>query len=298
LHQRQHPFELHPLPNEILTYSLKHILVAVDLSETSLCAVDTAVSIARKNGAALTIVNAMEPVYRIDDTEVSGQSSYDSAGDVLQALAGSIEHAHELIPRVVQESATVIDLVVRTAISGSCDLIVIGTHGASGYRDGFAGSNCYGVMKYALCPVLAVPPRNRTTSFNRPLYPIRPVSGALARFDILQAFLGRASQTDVLGLSYRKMERETRVLEKIVTEVERGAPADRGSIRTAWGRGEGLSDDVLQYAQQQSSDLIVVTDVLDMTAKAGYIGPHAQKIINCAKIPVLSIKGAAVPSYA
>jgi len=287
-----------PLTKRTLKYFLKHILVAVDLSETSLGAVDMAVAIARKNGAALTIVNAIEPVYRVDETDTAGLSHHDSAGDVLQALAGSIEHAYELTPQVVQERSPVIDLVVRTAVSSSADLIVIGTHGASGYRDGFAGSNCYGVMKYALCPVLSVPPRSRVTSFSKPLYPIRPVSGALARFNVLQPFLGRPSQTDVLGLSYRKMERETKVLEKIVSEVDRSSLAERASICTAWGRGESLSDDVLQYAQQQSSDLIVVTDVLDMTAKAGYIGPHAQKIINCSKIPVISIKGAAVPSYA
>jgi len=217
---------------------------------------------------------------------------------VLQALLGSIQHVHEIKPRLVQRKGNVAEAIIRVSIEEHSDLIVMGTHGASGYRDGFVGSTTYSVMKYAECPVLSIPPKRKFSCFTRAVFPIRPVSGALARYDVLCHFLGRHSKVDVLGLSYRKMERGTRVLEKIVEEIGRQIEADGVDVNTAWGGGEGISEDVLHHAQQSLNDLIVVTSLLDVANKPGFIGPHTQKIIHSARIPVLSTKGVGVPSYA
>jgi len=173
----------------------------------------------------------------------------------------------------------------------------MGTHGASGYRDGFIGSNTYSVMKHAYCPVLSIPPKRKFIHFSNAVFPIRPASGALARYDVLCHFLTRQSTVDVLGLSYRKMETGTRVLEKIVGEINTKVESDGVHIKTAWGSGKGIAEDVMHHVQQSLNDLIVVTSLLDVANKPGFIGPHTQKIIHSSRIPVLSTKGIGVPSY-
>lgn len=281
-----------------MNYQISKILVPVDLSEASLNALETCISLAKRHGATIILMNVVEPKYsNRDESDVFKISSLSNSKDVLHALIGSIQYAHDLKPHLLQREGAVSEHIIMASIEETVDLIVMGTHGASGYRDGYMGSNTYNVMKNVSCPVLSLPSRRKFNSFKKIVFPIRPVSGALSRYDVLCHFLNNQASIDVLGISYRKMERDTNVLEKIVEEIADRVEPDRIKIKTSWGNGDGISEDILSHVQQASNDLIVVTNLLDVTTKNGFIGPHAQKIVNCSKIPVLSITGIGVPSY-
>lgn len=278
-------------------YQIRKIVVPVDLSETSLNALDTAVSIAKTNRASIYLLNVIEASFDLLHDEQLFSSGLSHTSDVLNALAGAIQHTNDLLPEVVQIEGNVSDTIVKFVLSHQCDLVVMGSHGASGYRDGFVGSNTYLVMKNSACPVLSIPPKRKFLSFKKVLFPIRPVSGALMRYDVVSPLLSSNAYMDVLGLSYRKMERETNVLDKIIGEINNQIAEDRVRVNINWNKSAVITEDILQFSQQNNSDLIVVTSVLDVTTKPGFIGPHSQKIINCSKIPVLNIKKLAVPSW-
>src|SRR6476620_4355433 len=162
-------------------YHIQRILVPIDLSETSLNALDAAVAIAQKHKAQILLLNVIESGFDSfsDDTGFFSVASMTNSSDVLTALAHAIQHTSELGPRVLQAEGNVVDTVLKTSLTCQADLIVMGTHGASGYRDSFIGSNTYNVIKHAHCPVLSIPPGRKYLNFRRPLFPIRPVSGAL-----------------------------------------------------------------------------------------------------------------------
>lgn len=278
-------------------YHIRKIVVPVDMSETSLNALDAAVSIAKRHGAKLYLLNIVEHNFDLLQEDPVFSTSVSNTIDVLNALAGAIQHANDVTPEVVQAEGNVTDNIIKFSLGKACDLIVMGTHGASGYRDGFIGTNTYSVMKYAACPVLSIPPKRKFLSFKKVLFPIRPVSGALNRYDVVSHLLSGSSSMDVLGLSYRKMERETNVLDKILDEIREQLAEDGIRVNVNWNRSTAITDDILEFSQANSSDLIIITSVLDITTKPGFIGPYSQKIINCSKIPVLSIKKLAVPSW-
>jgi nucleotide-binding universal stress UspA family protein len=278
-------------------YHIRKIVVPVDLSETSLNALETAVALARKHEASLYLLNVIENNFDLLQDEVLYSSSLVNSADVLSALAGAIQHANDIKPEVVQIEGNVTDTIVKFSLTHQSELIIMGTHGASGYRDGFMGSNTYSVMKHATCPVLSVPPKRKFLSFKKILFPIRPVSGALMRYDVVSHLHSGNSSMDVLGLSYRMMERDTNVLDRIVDEIKDKLIADKIKVNINWNKGNAIPDDILQFSQENNSDLIIVTSVLDVTTKPGFIGPHSQKIINCSRIPVLNIKKLAVPSW-
>ena len=195
-----------------MSYQISKILVPVDLSDTSFNALENCITLAKKHNAAITVLNIVEPRLNREEGDIFHVSSLSASKDVLHALLGSIQHTHDVNPVLIQKEGNVAEQIIRTALVEQADLIVMGTHGASGYRDGFIGSNTYAVMKNVLCPVLCIPPRKKFNSFKKVAFPIRPVSGALSRYDVLCHFLSGGSGIDVLGLSYRKMERETKVL--------------------------------------------------------------------------------------
>jgi len=290
----------HEIRAVTMSYYIKKIIVPVDLSETSLNALDVAVALAKKHKAFIYVLNVIEPNFGIfsEDYDSSFSHGKMNTKDVLDALINSIVHVHGVEPKLIQEEGHVVDQVIKLTFLEQCDLIVMGTHGASGFREGFVGSNTYSVIKHSNCPVLSIPTKKKYSTFKKILFPIRPVTGALSKYDIVSPFLNKQSNIEVLGLSYKQIEKETNVLDKIVEEVKDSIDKDKIYVNTAWGSGNNISEDILNYSQQNLFDLIVSTPILDITSKSGFIGPHAQKIINSARVPILTIKAIGVPAYA
>lgn len=271
-------------------YTIQNILVPMDLSETSLNALHTAVSLAKKHRADVHLLYVEEALPGAFDSHADVFLSSQANMDVLIALAGSVNQAEGILPTVMEEEGNVVECIIRAGIKTQCDLIVMGTHGASGFRDGFIGTNAYNVIKYSACPVLTIPPKRKFTSFKKILFPIKPISGAFLPYDVASHFLASNSLIDVLGLSYLKIERETDVLDKIVEEFRDRWENEKVKIQTAWSQGTSVANDILQFAQQTAPELIVLTSVLDAIPKANFIGPNAQKVINGSRVPVLHIK--------
>ena len=279
-------------------YKLKNILVPLDLSETSLNALQTAVALAKKHDARIHLLYVDETILTLTHLPADFAGSTNGNQDVLSALSSSIKYENGVSPMVTVEKGCVVEAIARKSSAMQCDLIVMGSHGASGFRDDYIGSNAYDVIKYAMCPVLVVPPKRRFVSFRKVLFPIRPVSGALIPYKVAAHFLAAKSMVDVLGLSQLNIEKETTMLDKIVSEIEEEVATDKVNMKTFWSNGQSVAADVLQFAQQNNSDLIVLTHALDAIPKPNFIGPHAQKVIHCSKIPLLSIKGMGVQSSA
>jgi nucleotide-binding universal stress UspA family protein len=283
-----------------MSYQINKILVPIDLTESSLNALETAISLAKKHGSLLYILNVEEPNFVIfsDEPDLLSTSYKKNSIDILEALINSITHVHALQPKLITNDGNVTEQIIKVCFSEQCDLIVMGSYGASGFREGFIGSNTYAVMKYAICPVLSVPVKKNYLSFKKVVFPIRPVSGALNKYDVVCHFLGSNSVIDVLGLSYKRRENETTILNKIVEEVKEKLQSDKVSVTTVWGTGDTVSEDVINYSNQINPDMVVITPILDITTKNGFVGPHAQKIIHTCKSAVLSIKTIGVPAYA
>ena len=66
----------------------------------------------------------------------------------------------------------------------------------------------------------------------------------------------------------------------------------------SWSKGVGIADDVLLHSLEEENDLIIISSALDVTNKQQFIGPYTQKILNNAKVPVLTIKKSGVPALA
>lgn len=279
-------------------YKICSVLAPVDLSESSLNALDTAVDIAKKHQAVLHILHVDENNFQsIDDITSSYTSNNINNIDVINALVGAIQHKHGIKPVVVMEEGNVADTIIKASLLNHTDLIVMGSHGASGYRDAFIGNNTYNVIKHAPCPVLAVPQRKKLNGLRKILFPIRPVTGALMPYEIVSHFTSPNAIMEVLGITYRMMiETAGSVLDTIVGEIKDRLKKDQVTAKSLWIEGQSIADEIVRYANKSSPDLVVVTSALDVTSKARYIGPHAQKIIHCSKVPILSIKKLSVPS--
>ncbi|VWC68035.1 UspA domain-containing protein [Burkholderia lata] len=143
-----------------------NILVALDGSETSSRALDTALTLASESGARLTpvyVVDFLVPAYDmygydpsilIDAFREEGLRVTEDAAKRMQArgVAGTPQ-----IANVEPVGEDVAQRIVLVAKETGADLIVMGTHGRRGFRRLVLGSVAERVLRQAACPVLMIP---------------------------------------------------------------------------------------------------------------------------------------------
>jgi nucleotide-binding universal stress UspA family protein len=143
---------------------IKRILCPVDLSDTSRHALDHAFAFTRWYRAHLTVLhvwNAPLPVTPAAGAavDVSGLPSLrpeDVAEDV-RRFSGVTNRADANAAVVVVEGSPVRE-ILRQAEQIPADLLVMGTHGRSGFEALFLGSLTEKVLRSTRVPVLTVPP--------------------------------------------------------------------------------------------------------------------------------------------
>jgi len=143
----------------------KHILVAVDGSDTSRRAFDAALDLAKAMGAKL------EPYYVIENTPMYFDApGYDpsilrnqmiSQGNELSAQMDALMRERGVEGGMVMGEASSLDdvptLVLQAAKAAGADLLVMGTHGRRGVQRLILGSVAERCVRQATLPVLLVP---------------------------------------------------------------------------------------------------------------------------------------------
>jgi nucleotide-binding universal stress UspA family protein len=268
--------------------SIKKILVPLDLSDASLNALVTAVSLAKQHKAILQILNVDESLPGIFNR--TNSMKFTGNDNVFNALKESIERIKEIDSSLLQKKGNVVETIIDTAVAEKTDLIIIGKHGASGSRQGFMGTNAYNVVKFAPCAILTTNSKNKVASLKRVLFPIRALPGSLRRYLIARNFMVPGATLQILGLSDLKMERETEVLDKIVNEIKDVTEADQINVTTAWTKAGTGAHEIIQYAGQHRCELIAITSAFDPVSKGHYISPVKQQLLHFSDIPILYIQ--------
>lgn len=146
---------------------IRKIILATDFSEASQDAIRHAVWLAKSLQAELKVLHVFEPsgwmvpspYYYTPGFEQWVDASLDKtrqAGkESLETLAESLDMQAETI---FVEGPTAKE-IVRVAAEHHADLLVLGTHGYTGWNHLTLGSIAEYVVRHAACPVLTVKPR-------------------------------------------------------------------------------------------------------------------------------------------
>ena len=140
----------------------KKILVPTDFSVHADEALDTAIDLAARYGASITLVHAFEPViYAFPESSgiYQGLQLADAVDDIGKELEKKKQDALARGAKdieVAQLSGFPPGEIVEYASAGDFDLIVMGTHGRRGFSHLIMGSVAERVVRLAQCPVLTV----------------------------------------------------------------------------------------------------------------------------------------------
>jgi nucleotide-binding universal stress UspA family protein len=144
----------------------KHILVAVDGSDTSNLALQEAIKLAKGNQAALRLVHVVDetPAYMTMDIPYSiadyqkamreaGQKMLASCAATARQAGVEVDTRFVILEVLAQR---ICDAINEEAKRWPADIIVIGTHGRHGFNHLLLGSVAEGVIRLAAKPVLVI----------------------------------------------------------------------------------------------------------------------------------------------
>ncbi len=293
----------------------KHLLVPLDGSRLAETALPAASYLARAMGANVTLLHIVE---RDAPEEIHGERHLTAAGEAKHYLEETAARAFTGIASVdcrieAGGSSQVARRIEEYASSSGSDLIVMCTHGRSGLRHLFSGSNAQQVIACGRIPVLQV----RPTGEIPPEFAVRkilvPLDGKPEHEQGLEvsALLTRIFDAELHILIVVPTRRTMRGESAIAAKLSPRAAAALLDIslkeaeqylcrRVESLRGEGLrvsgqidrgdaADAILRLTGLHKMDLIVVGTHRKSGADAFWSGSVAPKVTNHSTVPVLLI---------
>jgi len=150
--------------------TIRRILCPVDFSDASQHALDHAVMIAGWYRARITALHVRHPAFLVEPpilfTDMGGApaATIEDAESRLHHWLAPVRAAGIACDVMAVDGATPAARIVEVAGRLEADLIVLGTHGRSGFERLLLGSVTERVVRTARCPVITVPPPSVSTS--------------------------------------------------------------------------------------------------------------------------------------
>ena len=284
---------------------ITHILCPTDYSEAAANALEHAVAIARWYTARITVLHVgIGPAAESEIDHLHREAA--AAREVIEAAGAALD--------VVVAEGNPAQVIVDEAQQRRADLLVMGTHGISGFKRFILGSVTERVLRTATKPVLTIPPR----AGGRAHLPVqRMVCGidfstcSLAALEYARS-LARESRASLIvvhslewpweeppapafdelpsveaaALQAYRRGRERQASERLAAMAPAGAEC-QVVCRVVHGKPYAA---VLQVAEQEHADLIVLGVGGRSGADRAVFGSTTNQIVRQATCPVLTIR--------
>jgi nucleotide-binding universal stress UspA family protein len=302
----------------MIDINIKHILCPVDFSECSRQAFDQAVAIARRHGADVTVLHVLPEPSAVPalpyGPEGPGPFGFETVtrDRALAELKRFLATDHGApVHYEIAESPNVYKEILQQTSRTAADLVVMGTHGRSGFDYLILGSVAEKTLRTSPVPVLIVPPlmpeglpvdRGPVRSvlcavdFSQDSaraveYAVSIVRRAAGRLTLLHAVepipLGYDPKA---GTGFDVEGYERGLAESARAQLQTFAPdaADLGELEAIVSRGKAYQQ-ILRVATERQADLIVLgvhgRHALDRLV----FGSTAEHLVRRSTCPVLAI---------
>jgi nucleotide-binding universal stress UspA family protein len=269
-------------------FDIKKILIPVDLSENSLLALEHGTFMAKlfKADMMLTHVVPNAGVFGNKPNTIDSETE-----KKLHQIANDIHIKNGCKVDISIKHGKISKQVVEAAKDYGADLIILGTHGVSGFEEFFMGSNAFRVITESHCPVLSVQQHSQKMGFSNILCPIdnsAPSRQKLKYAVELAKHFG--SKIQLLGILTVEEDELTAKFNKMFDQIEEYLTKHDIKFTSDLVYGENIATTTLKYGEKMGSDLIVIMTEQEDNLTGIFLGPYAQQIVNHSKIPVMSIK--------
>lgn len=274
---------------------MKKIIVPVDFSLHSENALRTAAFFAKKYQSEITVVHMLElsgAVVSVSDAYLHEQTVFE-----LKLAEKKFEdflekpYLEEIkIKPVIQHYKNFANLH-KVAEEENADLIIMSSHGVTGFKEIFVGSNTEVVVRNSTIPVLVIKGLPIANEFKKAVFAsdfsddfISPYRQAKLILDVFDCDL-ELLYVNTPGAKFKTTKEKQEIIERFLSKV-----GDDDTPKVVEVADYRIEDGILAYAQSNNSDLIVMPTHGKHGIEHFLEGSIAEDVTNHAALPVLTIK--------
>jgi len=271
---------------------MRPIIVPIDFSDCSINAFMHALSIAKRSELDLVLVWVKKP----DENQVP---FLDHSGDPKMAVEAEFK---KIIAKYQPElPASKIDFriregkvnkeIVQEAYDSAAFLIVVGTHGISGFEEFWIGSNAQKLVSESPCPIITI--RGGIQISKELTRIVMPIDSTIETrqkvpFTSLIAKLF-AAEVHILVLYTSKVQAERLQVEEYAEQAAKYLHENKLKFVIETVEVKDLVEDVIDYAKLADANLISIMSEMVKSTKNLWLGSYAHQMVNHCPIPVLTI---------
>lgn len=303
----------------MLGMDVKRILCPLDFSDASAHALDHAARLARWYGARLTALHVRPTVVPHPDISPEGQmapwlvAELETLRHRVAAVCSEVVAAGVPVDATASAGEPVQEILSHADTLGA-DLIVLGTHGLSGFRHLVLGSVTEKVLRRATCPVLTVPPRASAalSPFTRVLCAVdfsdcsqhavtfaatlaRQAGARLSLLHVIEWPWHESTIPETVGVSVEQAQAmadyrrylETGAAERLAAIGAAAMPDRQVTTSVSFGRPYV---ELLDAARRNGADLIVLGVRGRGPVDLAFFGSTANHVVRSATCPVLTVR--------
>lgn len=272
---------------------MKTILVPTDFSDHALFALKVAASIARKINGEIKLIHVCN---LLSSGDVQYHYYYEKYNKENIKIAN--EQLNNLISLkflkgVSIKKCIVTDLLMWETVNNerfkNADLIVMGSHGATGFNTIFLGSNTEKIVRLADAPVLTIKNEIEDFTINKMVFASNFLDESYKAFEKIRFFADLYNaHIDLLKVITPKYFESTPKSQKLINKFVEKFKLKDYSIHIY--NAHNIENGIIDFSHKQNSDLIAI-ETHGRTGFAHLInGSLAEDIVKHETKPVLSIK--------
>lgn len=262
---------------------MRNIVVPIDFSPESLKGLKLAILFANKMKANIIMIHVLKNMN--SKQLLISQKKFEEILDNHLELLDGIEILYKIRKGIVYKEIT------NEAKYNDEAMIITSTHGVSGFREYFIGTNAFKMVSTVECPIITIRDGECPTKISKIVVPVdRSLSTRQKAPLACDMALLFGAEIHVLGVSDKfqseKEEHITMYMKQVINYcIERGVP-----YKSDYVKGFNNAELIINYAKSVEADMIAVMTIQETTIANIFLGTYAEQLVNHSSIPVLFVR--------
>lgn len=277
------------------SFHIQNILIPYDFSETADLSLEHAVHMAQLHKAQMTLLHVVESASFTSAIAHAFSNSYEKKIETeskqkLDELAHSIHMKSGISLTISTDVGRIYKKIVSKSKELNTDIIVMGTHGTSGYQRFNLGTNTSKVVSDAPCPVISVQTHAKNVGFKNIVLPIddSPASRQKVNYalEMAKSYGSKVHIAGLINFSNEEMKRKFKIK---VEQVEEYLTQHDVTCTANYITGDNLAQMTMKFAEDMNADLLIIMTEQEPSLTGLFMGTYATQVVNHSKTPVMSV---------
>jgi nucleotide-binding universal stress UspA family protein len=281
--------------------NIQHILIPIDFSSASESAVEYEVYLAKLFPADILLLHVLEGFHKYPPDWFNNKNEFPDdkliqkkASEKLGECAKNITKKHGVSLKSILAKGNPANKIAETVEEHSIDLIVMGTHGTSGFEEFFVGHTAHKVVNISPCPVITIREGFKVSGIKSIVLPIDESLHSRQKVNHVVAIASKCkSVVHILGIIQSSDKLDVAKFNIKINAVEKAMKKAGLSCVSKIVKGNHIALEAMNYAEKVNADLLAIMTDHESDMSGSFMGAFAHQIVNHSKVPVLSIRPAA-----